>query len=69
MVGIYRKVKQLLNIVQKYAPILSNIAPGLGEAVGTIADLAEGITDGVNKFMKIIILQRKLIKVTGSLME
>jgi hypothetical protein len=48
MVGIYHKVRQLLNIVQKYAPILSNIAPGLGEAVGTIADLAEGVTDGAN---------------------
>jgi hypothetical protein len=34
MVGIHKKVKQLLNVIQNYAPLLYKFVPGLGETVG-----------------------------------
>jgi hypothetical protein len=33
MVGIHKKVKQLLSVIQNYAPLLSKFVPGLGETV------------------------------------
>jgi hypothetical protein len=48
MVGIYRKIKQILNAVQQYAPILDKFAPGVGALVGSVAALGDDITDGVN---------------------
>jgi hypothetical protein len=36
MVGIHKKVKQLLNVIQNYAPLLSKFVPGLGENMGII---------------------------------
>ena len=48
MVGIYKKVKQLLNVIQTYAPILSKFVPGLGETVEMISSVGDKVADGVN---------------------
>jgi hypothetical protein len=48
MVGIYKKVKQLLNVIQQYAPLLSKFVPGLGETVGAISEVGGNIADGIN---------------------
>ena len=48
MVGIYRKIKQVLDIVQQYAPFLDKIAPGVGTLVGSVAQLGDDITEGAN---------------------
>jgi hypothetical protein len=48
MVGIHKKVKKLLSIIQKYSPILSAFVPGLGEVVGSLSELGEDVADGVN---------------------
>ena len=48
MVGIYKKVKQLLNVIQTYAPLLSKFVPGLGETVEAISGVGENIADGIN---------------------
>jgi hypothetical protein len=48
MVGIYKKVKQLLNIIQQYAPLLSKIPPGFGETIGKISEVGENGADGIN---------------------
>jgi hypothetical protein len=48
MVGIHKKVKQLLNVIQKYAPLLSKFVPGLEETVGAISEVGENIADGIN---------------------
>jgi hypothetical protein len=48
MVGIYKKAKQLFKIVSQYAPLLNNLVPGLGEAVGALSSLADSTTDGIN---------------------
>jgi hypothetical protein len=37
MVGIHKKIKQLLNLVQQYTPLLSKFVPGLGEIVETVS--------------------------------
>jgi hypothetical protein len=34
-------VKQLLNVIQQYAPLLSKFVPGLGETVGAISEVGE----------------------------
>jgi hypothetical protein len=47
VVGIHKKVKQLLNLIQQYAPLLSKFVPGLGETVGAIS-VGENIADGIN---------------------
>jgi hypothetical protein len=48
MVGIHRKVKQLLQVIEKYSPLFSNFIPGLGNLVGSVSELGEEIADGVN---------------------
>jgi hypothetical protein len=48
MVGIHKKITQLLKLVQKYAPILNNVIPGLGNIVGTVGKIGEHVADGVN---------------------
>jgi hypothetical protein len=48
MVGIYRKIKQILNAVQQYAPILDKFAPGVGTLISSVASLGDDITEGVN---------------------
>jgi hypothetical protein len=48
MVGIHNKVKQLLNVIQQYAPLLSKIVPGLGETVEAISEVGGNIADGIN---------------------
>jgi hypothetical protein len=48
MVGIHKKVKQLLNIIQNYAPLLSNFVPGLGETVGMLSEVGSSVADGIN---------------------
>jgi hypothetical protein len=48
MVGIHKKVKQLLNVIQKYAPLLSKFIPGLRETVGAISEVGENIADGIS---------------------
>jgi hypothetical protein len=37
MVGIHKKVKELLNVIQQYAPLLSKFVPGLGEIVESVS--------------------------------
>jgi hypothetical protein len=39
MVGIHKKVKQLLNVIQQYAPLLSKFVLGLGEIVGMLNEV------------------------------
>jgi hypothetical protein len=48
MVGIYKKAKHLFKIVSQYAPLLNNLVPGLGEAVGVLSSLADSTADGMN---------------------
>jgi hypothetical protein len=48
MVGIHRKVTQLLKFIQKYAPVLNNVIPGLGSIIKTGASIGEGMANGVN---------------------
>jgi hypothetical protein len=43
MVGIHKKVKQLLNIIQNYAPLLSKFVPGLGETVGMLREVGSSV--------------------------
>jgi hypothetical protein len=45
MVGIHKKVKHLLNVIQQYAPILSKFVPGLGETIEAISEVGENIVD------------------------
>jgi hypothetical protein len=46
--GIHKKIKQLLNVVQQYAPLLSKYVPGLGEIIGSVSGVGENIVDGIN---------------------
>jgi phage-related minor tail protein len=48
MVGIHKKIKQLLKVVQQYAPLLSKFVPGLGEIVESVSGVGENIVDGIN---------------------
>jgi phage-related protein len=48
MVGIYKKIKKILSIVQQYAPILDKFVPGVGTLVKSVAQVGDGIADGVN---------------------
>jgi hypothetical protein len=48
MVGIYKKVKQILKLVNQYAPFLDNIVPGLGTAVQSVGSLVDVGVDGGN---------------------
>jgi hypothetical protein len=48
MVGIYKKAKQLFQLISKYAPLLNNIVPGLGEVVGIGSQIADKAADGFN---------------------
>jgi hypothetical protein len=48
MVGIYRKAKQLIKLIQQYAPFLDKIVPGLGVSVGSVAGIADNVADGIN---------------------
>ena len=48
MVGIYKKVKQILNMIRTYAPILNKIAPGIAPLILPLTSVTETIADGVN---------------------
>jgi hypothetical protein len=48
MVGIHKKIKQLLSVIQKYAPLLSKFVPGLGETVGMLSEVGGSVADGIN---------------------
>jgi hypothetical protein len=48
MVGIHKKIKQLLNVIQQYAPLLSKFVPVLGEIVESVSGVGENIVDGIN---------------------
>jgi hypothetical protein len=48
MVGIFRKVKQILKFVQQYAPYLDQVVPGLGNSIKSVASIADNIADGSN---------------------
>jgi uncharacterized phage infection (PIP) family protein YhgE len=48
MVGIHKKVKQLLNVIQNYAPLLSKFVPGLGDTVGMLSEVGGSVADGIN---------------------
>jgi hypothetical protein len=48
MVGIYKKIKQILKMIQTYAPLIDKFAPGIGALVGSTAQLTDNITDGIN---------------------
>jgi hypothetical protein len=48
MVGIYKKVKQLLKMVQQYSPFLNNVVPGLGTAIQTVSGIVDKGVDGAN---------------------
>jgi hypothetical protein len=48
MVGIHKKVKQLLGVIQQYAPLLSKFVLGLGETVEAISEVGGNIADRIN---------------------
>jgi hypothetical protein len=48
MVEIHKKVKQLLSVIQNYAPLLSKFVPGLGETVGMLSDVGISVADEIN---------------------
>jgi hypothetical protein len=48
MVGIHKKIKQLLNVIHNNAPLLSKFAPGLGETVGMLSEVGSSVVDGIN---------------------
>jgi hypothetical protein len=48
MVGIHKKVKLLLSVIQNYAPLLSKFVPGLGETVGMLSEVGDSVADGIN---------------------
>jgi hypothetical protein len=48
MVGIHEKVKQLLSVIQNYAPLLSKFVSGLGETVGMLSEVGGTIADRIN---------------------
>jgi hypothetical protein len=48
MVGIHKKVKQLLSVIKNYAPLLSKFVPGLGETVGMLSEVGSSVADGIN---------------------
>jgi hypothetical protein len=47
MVGIARKVKQITNLVRKYAPVVDNFIPGFSTVANTAIDVGEGLYDGI----------------------
>jgi hypothetical protein len=62
MVGIYRKIVQLAELLQKYSPILDTFfVPGLGSLVGTVGGIGENMADGVNNVYE----DRKIAKQKG----
>jgi hypothetical protein len=48
MVGIHKKVKQLLSVIKNYAPLLSKFVPGLGETIGMLSEVGGLVADGIN---------------------
>jgi hypothetical protein len=48
MVGIHKKVKQLLNVTQQYVLLLSKFVLGLGETVEVISEVGGNTSDGIN---------------------
>jgi hypothetical protein len=48
MVGIAKKVKQLINLVRKYSPFLNSVIPGFSAVAGIAADVGDKIVDGVS---------------------
>jgi hypothetical protein len=48
MVGIARKVKQLTNLVRKYAPVVDNFIPGFSTVANTAIDVGENLYDGIS---------------------
>jgi hypothetical protein len=48
MVGIQKKITQLLKIIQRFGPVLDTIVPGLGGLVGTLGSIGEDLTEGAN---------------------
>jgi hypothetical protein len=52
MVRIHKKVNQLLNLIQQYAPLLLKYVPGLGETVEAISGVGENIADEISNVYK-----------------
>jgi prophage DNA circulation protein len=48
MVGIHKKVKQLLSVIQNYALLLSKFVLGLGETVGVLSEVGSSVADRIN---------------------
>jgi hypothetical protein len=46
MVGIAKKVKQVLNLVRKYSPYVDSLIPGFSTVVNTASNVGETIMDG-----------------------
>jgi hypothetical protein len=45
MVGIPKKVKQVLKFIQIYSPYLNTIQPGLGTFVNSLANVTDDVVD------------------------
>jgi hypothetical protein len=45
MVGILKKVKQVLKFIQNYSPYLDTIQPGLGTFVNSLANVTDDVVD------------------------
>jgi hypothetical protein len=43
-----KKIKQLLNVIQNYAPLLSKFVPGLSETMGMLSEVGSSVADGIN---------------------
>jgi hypothetical protein len=48
MVSIHKKIKQLLSVIQNYAPLQSKFVPGLGETVGMFSEVGCSVANGIN---------------------
>jgi hypothetical protein len=48
MVGIARKVRQITNLVRKFAPVVDNFLPGFSTVADTAINLGEGLYDGIS---------------------
>jgi hypothetical protein len=62
MVGILKKVKQVLKFIQNYSPYLDTIQPGLGTFVNSLANVTDDVVDRGSHVYDSYIEQKKKSK-------
>jgi hypothetical protein len=48
MVGIKKKITQLLRLIQQFSPTLNVAVPGLGTIISSLGSVGEDLMEGVN---------------------